>query len=148
MGEVARLQGMNYDVFKKDLEAYRGLIRELNDYESRHSILVYELEGVKGVRFDKVTGTPNELEIERRKLDLVELINQVETSIKYTKERIGRIEMNIGKLSEDCQTICLMNRRGISFEKIGRKMGYTKTGIQKKLKAEVEKMREQVQNVE
>lgn len=131
---------MNYEVFKKDLEAYRGLCRELNDLNARHSILIYELEGVKGVRFDRITGTPNQLEVERRKLDLVELINDVEASIQYTSKRISRIEENIGKLSEECQDICRMNRRGISFEKIGRKMGFTKTGIQKKLKTEVEKL--------
>ena len=131
---------MRYDVFKKDLEAYRGLKFELNDLHTRKSILVYELEGVKGVRFDKVTGTANEHEIERRKLDLVEMINEVENSISYTQRRIDRIERNIASLPEECQLICRMNAKGISFDRIGRKIGYTGTGVLKKLKAEVEKI--------
>lgn len=131
---------MDYEVFKRDLESYKGLTRELNRLEEIRATYFYELEGVKGVSFDKVTGTYNEAEVEARKLELIELINAKEASIEYIQRRIVRIDRNISRLPAECQEICELNKKGWSFERIGRKIGYVKSGVQKLLKREVEKL--------
>ena len=131
---------MNYKTFKKNLESYVGLLSDRKCLQEDIDLLYYELENVKGVRYDKAPSTPNNNLVELKKLEMIEKISIKEDRLAYVEQRITKINEDISLLSEDCQKICNMNKMGVSFEKIGEELGYTKVGAYLKLKREVEKL--------
>lgn len=131
---------MNYKAFKKNLESYIGLIADKKSLDEEIEYLYYELANVKGVRYDKAPSIPNQEQIDKNKLEIIEKINIKESRLKYINQRIDKINEEISLLSKECQKICNMNKMGMSFEKIGYKLGYTKVGAYLKLKREVERL--------
>ncbi len=129
---------MDYKAFKNELENYYKHLKNKDDIESEIEMILYEMTGVKGIRYDKEPSSYNpELSAEKR-LELIERKEEKEIELDYTNASIKYIEMKLKKLPEEDRRICLkIISEGVSAEKIRREVGYSKSGIWKRIKREL-----------
>ena len=129
---------MDYKAFKNELENYYKHLKNKDKIKEEIENILYEMTGVKGIRYDKEpSGYNPELSAEK-KLELIERKEEKEIELEYTIASIHFIEMKLKKLPEDDRRICLkIISEGVSAEKVRREVGYSKSGIWKRIKREL-----------
>lgn len=132
---------MEYQKFKNEISNLRAYYRSIKELEEERERLVYELSGVKGVRYDKQPTSYNPQLAESYKLEMIEKINEVEKEIAYTSETIKRYERNLDRLPGEIRTlVVLLFIHGKSFRELGKMVGYSDHGLYYKIKKEIEKL--------
>lgn len=129
---------MDYKMFKNELENYYKHLKNKDKIEKEIENIHYEMTGVKGIRYDKIPTSYNKEISEERFLDLSEKIEEKLIELQYTVSSIRYIEMKLKKLSDEDKEICLkIISEGISAEKVRKEVGYSKSGIWKRIKREL-----------
>lgn len=88
------------EAFKNELGNYNYYCNMLSRLEERLDETVYELEGVKGIRYDKAPSRPNMKLINARKHDLSDKIEKLENEISRISNQVFYIE-NVLSLMEN-----------------------------------------------
>ena len=130
---------MDYKAFKNELQNYYKHLRNRDKVREQIELVLYEMTGVKAIRYDKQpTSFSPELSIERRD-ELSRRLEEKEIELNYIEASIKYIEMKLKKLSDEDKAICLkVISEGVSADKVRREVGYSKSGIWKRIRRELE----------
>lgn len=132
---------MTYDQLRNEIRNYRQYLKDVERLKLEISNIWYELSGVKGVSFDRIPTTPNLKATESRKLELIEKKDELMLEYEHALISVKLIEMKLSKLNEEDKKTCLrIMADGESFESVGQSMGYTKSGMWRRLKRMLEKV--------
>jgi len=132
---------MNVETFKKQLSSYRDFKKVLLRVNSEISDVLYELTGVKGVRFDRSPSSYNPNLAETKRLELVDKYNEKLLEKEYIEKGIEFIEYKLSKMEEDDKKIVLaILADNVSYERMGGKVGYSRTGIWSKVQRDLKKI--------
>lgn len=132
---------MKVEAFKDLLKHYYDYQRSAIQIEKELDDLLYEMTGVKGIRYDRVPSSFNPELSEESRLEYIEKKAEKEAELDFTYAALKIIEMKLSKLSEEDKEICLnvLNRK-VTYEEAGKKRGYSKHGMWVKVKREIEKI--------
>lgn len=129
---------MDYKTFKNELENYYKYLKSVEKIKEEIENIIYEMTGVKGIRYDKEPTSFNPQLSNERILDLIDKKEEKEIELDYTIASIRYIERKLSKLDKEDKEICLkIISEGISAEKVRREVGYSKSGIWKRIKREL-----------
>ena len=130
---------MDYRGSKNELGNYYQNLKHIDELKEEIELILYEMTGVKGIRYDKEPTSYNpELSAEKR-LDLIDRKEEKEIELEYMTASVKYIEMKLSKLSKEDKEICLkIISEGVSAEKVRREVGYSKSGIWKRIKRELQ----------
>ena len=129
---------MDYKTFKNELENYYKYLKSVEKIKEEIEDIIYEMTGVKGIRYDKEPTSFNPQLSNERILDLIDKKEEKEIELDYTIASIRYIERKLSKLDKEDKEICLkIISEGISAEKVRREVGYSKSGIWKRIKREL-----------
>ena len=132
---------MDYSGFKNELKNYYKHLENVDRLKEDIEQIIYEMSGVKGIRYDKERSSYNPELANEKRLEMIEKIAEKEIELDYTLAAIKYIEMRLKKLSDDDRKICLkVISDGVSAEKVGREIGYSRPGVWKRIKRELEKI--------
>lgn len=129
---------MDYKGFKNELENYYKHLKNVENIKKEIEDILYEMTGVKGIRYDKEPSSYNPQLSMERKLELIDQKEEKEIELDYTIASIRYIEKKLSKLSQEDKDICLkIISKGISSEKVRQEVGYSKSGIWKRIQREL-----------
>ena len=129
---------MDYKTFKNELENYYKYLKSVEKIKEEIENIIYEMTGVKGIRYDKEPTSFNPQLSNERILDLIDKKEEKEIELDYTIASIRYIERKLSKLDKEDKEICLkIISEGISAEKVRKEVGYSKSGIWKRIKREL-----------
>lgn len=131
---------MNYTIFNNELRNYRSYQREVSNIREQIDVLMYQLRGVKGIRYDKEMGSWNPGALERYRLDLLDKIEEKEQELDFTMLAIQTFERKLNRLPKNVKKICLQIADGKTYEQIANDIGYSVGGLWLMIKREVEKV--------
>lgn len=130
---------MDYKAFKNELQNYYKHVRNRDKVVEQIENIIYEMTGVKAIRYDKERSSFNPSLASERREELSARLEEKEIELNYIEASIKFIEMKLKKLSDEDKEICLkIISEGVSAEKVRRKVGYSKSGIWKRIKRELE----------
>ena len=131
---------MNYKVFARHLRSLNDDRKELYLIETELDRILYDLSGVKGLRYDQHIGSTNVALAEEKKLELIEKYNAKLEEYDLTKNQISMIENILGKMPDELRTMLQeVYVQNNTFRKVGMMHGYSDHGLWKMLKRETEK---------
>lgn len=130
---------MNYEIFISELRCYQHYSDELKTIKARIEEIDYELEGVKGIRYDKAPSAFNPSLSAEKKLDLIEKKAKLENRYRNIQQKMQMVMEEYETLPNSTKLMCLEILNGKTLSQIADMCGYTESGIQKKLKREIEK---------
>lgn len=132
---------MDYKTFKNEVSNYMSYKQSLLKLNEEYEDIVYEMTGVKGVRYDKTPMSFNaELSMEMRR-KLSRKLSEKELEIDHTLFAIKNIERNLNKLPSEIKDMCIkLFIENMTCSQVGDIYGYTHSGIRQKVKREVEKL--------
>ena len=129
---------MDYKGFKNELQNYYKHLENIDRINEDIDKILYEMTGVKGVRYDKAPSMYNPELASERRYELSEMLEEKEIELDYTVAAVKYIEMKISKLSKEDKQICIdIISKGISAEKIAKENGYSRSGIWARIKREL-----------
>ena len=132
---------MNYDTFKNLLKNYYDYLKNVDRLKEEIQKVFYIMTGVSGIDYDKVSVSYNPTLSEQRKLELIEKKAELELELEYTILAIKLIEMKLTKLPDAEKVACLqVIAKKASYESYGNKMGYTSSGLWRKMKKDLERV--------
>lgn len=132
---------MTYKQIKNELQNYRQYLKDIENLKEQIKNVWYEMTGVKGVSFDRIPTSHNPVASELHRLDLMDKKDELMLEYEHAVISVKLIELKLMKLSEEDKRACLrIMSDGESYEKVGNDMGYTSTGLWRKLKRELEKV--------
>ena len=132
---------MNSKTFKNLLNSYKDILNSISLLNDELDVLWYEATGVKGVRYDKThISTPSTI-VDDKRLRLLELINEKEAERDMYLAIVKVIENKLAKLpKEDKDIVMRILVENVTNEKVGREVGYTKSGIWYKVAQDIKKI--------
>lgn len=132
---------MNYSVFKNELRNLFAYERDLNRLDQKIEDLLYEMTGVKGISYSKIPSTVNPELSEERRLELIEEMDVLVTEKKRLQLNITHIYATLSLLNEkDRKAMIDLVAKRIKSEEVAFNNGYSKSGIWKRIKKEIEKL--------
>lgn len=132
---------MTYTTLKNELRNYKQYLKDIDRLREALENLLYEMTGVKGVSFDRISTSYNPQLTEEKRLELIDKKEELMIEYQHAMISVKLIEMKLLKLSDEDRKACLrIMADGESYEKVGTDMGYTSTGMWRKLKRELEKI--------
>lgn len=133
---------MEYRTFMNTYRSYLGLTERIEDLDTKIELLVYEMEGVKGVRFDRTPSVPDPHQAEEKMLELIEQKAELEKEREILNKAVDNVKAIIDKefrhISKDATLVIVRNAAGESLEKLSEEYGYTPSGLWRYIKREVE----------
>lgn len=131
---------MTYDVFTSNLSKLKAYKKQMKGLEDDLNEIFYEMTGVKGVGFDSIPTSFNPHLAELKRLDLIDEYEDRLREYNFMGIAIEIVETMLKEMPEDLQRM-LKDKfvKGMTYEKLGMKYGYSHSGIQYKLKTETEK---------
>ena len=131
---------MEYRTFIMNLSNLKRYKESLKNIENDLDLILYDLTGVKGIRYDKLPSSYNPSETAQKQLEMIEIYNEKLKEYDFTVMAIERIESVLKRLPDDLREMVIEKFvDGKSYEELGRKYGYSERGMAKMLEREVEK---------
>lgn len=148
---------MEYKLFNEQLRLARSYLLEIYSYNVRISQLQYDLANVKAIRYDKVPTTPNPSQIEEKRLELIDRIEEIERESKTTENLLKALNRKILKAFKKLDPFIIdmvLYQYGLKLNKHGLAVNgkphtiremcevyhYSTNGIWQLIKREVEKI--------
>ena len=132
---------MDYKGFKNELNNYYRHLRNVDRIKEEIDDIVYEMTGVKGVRYDKERSSFNPTLSEERRDYLSKKLEEKEIELNYTLAAIRFIEMNLKKLNKDDREMCLkVVADEVSAELVAVEKGYSRSGVWARIRREISKI--------
>ena len=131
---------MNYKIFVANLTNLNRMKAEHKKMCSRLEDLVYLETGVKGISYDNIMVSHNPSLTALKRLDMVDKVDDLCREINFLALCIAETEGILAKMPKDLQQMLKEKYiKGWSYEQLGEKYGYSKSGMIYKLMAETEK---------
>ena len=136
---------MKYELFILQMRMLKSLREERQNLEQQIDNIYYAYGGVKGISYDKVSGTSNPYSNDEKLLALSEKLIEPQRELEKINYAISQIEpqvMNdLDKLDEDIRNICeLIYFENKTYEEVGRIVGYSTNGLWYRVKKEIQKI--------
>ena len=132
---------MDYKGFKNELNNYYRHLRNVDRIKEEIDDIVYEMTGVKGIRYDKERSSFNPALSEERRDYLSKKLEEKEIELNYTLAAIRFIEMNLKKLNKDDREMCLkVVADEVSAELVAVEKGYSRSGVWARIRREISKI--------
>ena len=132
---------MEYTAFKNELENYYHNLKNIDRLKEDIELIVYEMSGVKGIRYDKQPMAYNPELSEEKRSELSEKLEEKELELENAIASIKYVEKKLSKLSDEDREICLrIISEGASSEKVAFEKGYSRGGMWKRIKRELSKI--------
>ena len=131
---------MRYRVFTRHLRSLEDNRRTLEELGSQLDLILYDLGGVKAIRYDSNGGTTNQSVKEEKRLEMIDKYNEKLKEYNFLKEQISFIDNVLSKMPTELQT--MLNEvyiQGMTFSYVGKIHGYSDHGLWKLMKRETEK---------
>lgn len=131
---------MNYRTFTSNLALYRQHVKSLEEARSKLDLILYDMGGVKGVTFDNIPGTPNPLQNELKRLQMIEKYNEQLNEVKYYETAIKSVDEIRKRLPIELWDMLYEKFvLEMTYKSIGIKHGYSDYGIWNYMKRETER---------
>ena len=131
---------MTYAIFTANLRNMREMRRELKKIEDELEVILYDMTGVKGVRYDNTPGTFNPRLHDLKRLedidkydDKLREYNYLLITINETEEILKRMPARLKPILNDIYV------KGMTYRNAGEKYGYSDHGLWEYLKRETER---------
>ena len=116
--------------FTDELKRYRMLLGLSARLKEKLDLLFYDLTGVKGVSFDRISGTTNSEQTELQRLTKIDEYNDVLRTYEVVNERIKNIQKVLNCLRiEDREMFMMKYLDNMSFYAIAKVYYISKTGL-------------------
>lgn len=132
---------MDYEVFVNECRSYKKYLDSKEKIIDQIELIIYEMTGVKGIRYDKQPMSFNASLSEELRNKLSERLDEKEKELDRTQMKIDDIERNLKRLPEDIKDLCIMlfvEKK--TFQDAGKTIGYSDGGLWYRIKKEVEKI--------
>ena len=131
---------MNYKVFTRHLRSLEDNRRTMADLAFELDSIVYDMGGVKGLRYDLQAVHGNPSVKEEKRLEMVERYNEKLKEYEFIRDQISFIESTLNKMPEELKTMLdEVYIQGMTFSYVGKLHGYSDHGLWKMMKRETEK---------
>lgn len=131
---------MKVESFKRILMNYYQYKESSKRLQEEIDLIVYRESNVKGIDYTKIHGTANESAISERRLSSIDMKEELEMELDYTKKAIQYIESVLNRIDPDAKEYILRILCGHETnESVGSEMGYSHSGMWKKVRSEIEK---------
>lgn len=116
--------------FTDELKRYRMLLGLSARLKEKLDLLFYDLTGVKGVSFDRISGTTNSEQTELQRLTKIDEYNDVLRTYEAVNKRIKNIQKVLNCLRiEDREMFMMKYLDNMSFYAIAKVYYISKTGL-------------------
>ena len=131
---------MNYKIFVANLTNLNRMKSEHKKMCSRLEDLIYLETGVKGISYDNIMVSHNPSLSALKRLDMVDKVDDLCREINWLGITIDEAEKTIKKMTKELQQMLKCKfQMGMSYEQVGLRFGYSKSGIQYRLMTETER---------
>ena len=136
---------MNLNYLILQMKMYKQLVDNKEYLEKVIDDIIYRYAGVRGIRYDKVPMTFNKTLASELFYRMSEELEKPQEELKFTNKALSEIEPmvldNLNKFDDITQKLLrLKYMENKTFEEVGAIIGYTASGVCKKIKREVEKI--------
>ena len=131
---------MNYKIFVANLTNLNRMKAEHKKMCSRLEDLVYLETGVKGISYDNIMVSHNPSLTALKRLDMVDKVDDLCREINFLAIAIDETEKILAKMPKELKGM-LTDKfiKGWTYDRVGEKYGYSKSGMIYKLMAETER---------
>ena len=131
---------MTYEVFTKNLSQLKSYKKMKKELKSDLDIILYDMTGVKGVRYDSIPMSFNPSLSAIKSLEMVEKYEDKLREFNWVCMCIEEVEKTLEGMPEEIQTMLKEKYvKGITYQKLGEKYGYSDNGLWHYMKRETEK---------
>ena len=132
---------MDYKTFTEDLASYAQNTERIKQTKEELDIILYQMTGVKGIRYDKIPGTFNPHSAEFIRSKLSERYEEKENELIRYQTAVKNVELVKKRLPKEIWLMLVEKFvKNKTYMEIGIQYGYTNTGLWKYLRREVEKI--------
>ena len=132
---------MTYEIFTSNLKNLKRMKSEYERLKDRLSDLIYLETGVKGVSYDSVMVSHNPSLSALKRLEMIDVVDDLCREINFLAVCIAETEGILAKLPDELQQMLKEKYiKGWSYEQLGEKYGYSRSGMWAMIKREIEKM--------
>ena len=132
---------MDYYKFTYEMRLLGRLYESMTDLENEYERIIYEMSGVKGIRYDKEPSSHNPILAESIRSEYSEKLTEIETQIDFTITAIKHYESEFNRLSDEFKPMVeQLFIKGKSFAEVGRNVGYSDNGLYNKVRRYIEKL--------
>lgn len=130
---------MEYDVFTSNLANLKRIRVSIEKIRSKLEIKEYEETGVKGIDYAHAPVSHNPSITAFKRLELVDEVDELTRELNWLMETVEEIEAVKRRIPEPLwEMLELKFVKGWSYEKLGRKYGYSSNGILYRMRIETE----------
>lgn len=132
---------MDYKAFKNELQNYYKYLKNVDKIKEEINQIWYDMSGVKAIRYDKQLITHNPELSNMIKHEYMSRIEEKEIELDHVLSSIKYIELKLSKMNPEDKQVCIdIISKGISSEKVANEKGYSKSGMWKRIKRELERV--------
>lgn len=136
---------MKYDLFVLQMKMLKSYEDSVIDIEQEIDDICYQYLGVRGISYDKQPSTTNEAAQMELRLKLSEALSEPQKQLDFTILAINQLKpvvySNISKLPNEIQrAVKMLFWEHMTYEDVGKEMGYSDHGIWIKVRREIEKI--------
>lgn len=136
---------MKYDLFVLQMKMLKSYEDSVIDIEQEIDDICYQYLGVRGISYDKQPSTTNEAAQMELRLKLSEALSEPQKQLDFTILAINQLKpvvySNISKLPNEIQrAVKMLFWEHMTYEDVGKEMGYSDHGIWTKVRREIEKI--------
>ena len=136
---------MKYDLFVLQMKMLKSYEDSVIDIEQEIDDICYQYLGVRGISYDKQPSTTNEAAQMDLRLKLSEALSEPQKQLDFTILAINQLKpvvySNISKLPNEIQrAVKMLFWEHMTYEDVGKEMGYSDHGIWTKVRREIEKI--------
>ena len=131
---------MDYKIFTTNLANLKRMKGEHKKLSSKLEDLIYLETGVKGVSYGQVMTSHNPSLSALKRLEMVELVDDMCREINYLALAIDETEKCLNKMPTELKDM-LTDKfiKGWTYDKVGEKYGFSHSGIQYRMENETQK---------
>ena len=131
---------MDYKTFTLCLKDYVKNVDKINEVKEELDIILYEMSGVKGIRYDNIRGSYNPYLSALKSLEMIEKYNEKENELKYYESAIQSVDIIFKRLPKYVRFMLIDKFvKGMTYAQIGRKYGYSDNGAWHHMKTQTER---------
>lgn len=116
--------------FRSEMKYYAWLKDNVQRLENKADEMLYELENVKAIRYDKAPMSSNQEAIEQSRLASLERYNKVLDNLKVYKSRLEWLDKILEQMGiYERRMFLLKYEDGLSFQEVANRFYISKAGL-------------------
>lgn len=115
--------------FRSEMKFYLWLKDNIKRLEEKAEVMLYDLENVKAIRYDKVASS-NEQQISQSRLDALDRYNKVLDTLNLYRERLARLDDVLNRMDMYERKMFLMKYEdNLTFQEVANRFYISKAGL-------------------